>query len=98
MAQLTSGRDMKLIVKRKGHSEAYDAKKLYASVYAACLAVAEPSESAEMMAERVCSVVDIWLAKKHEVTSNDLRRIASGALHDINLEAAHLYHKQRIFH
>lgn len=86
---------MKLIVKRGGHSELFDEKKLYASIYSACLAVREPAGTAEVVAERVVSDVLSWVSRKHEVTSNDIRRVASEHLHGYNVEAAHLYHKQR---
>jgi transcriptional regulator NrdR family protein len=88
----------KLIVKRAGHIEEYDEKKLYASVFSACLAVREPVGTAEVLADRVVADVSVWLGKKHEVTSNDIRRKASEYLHAYNIEAAHLYHKQRTFH
>lgn len=89
---------MKLIVKRAGHIETYDEKKLYASVFAACLAVREPVGTAEVLSDRIISDVNTWIGKKHEVTSNDIRRIASEKLHSYNVEASHLYHKQRVIY
>lgn len=86
---------MQLVVKRAGHSEMFDEKKLYASIYSACIAVREPAGTAEVLAERVVSDVKAWVGRKHEVTSNDIRRIASQHLHGYNIEAAHLYHQQR---
>jgi transcriptional regulator NrdR family protein len=89
---------IKLIVKRAGHVEEFEEKKLYASIYSACLAVREPVGTAEVLAEKVVQDVVMWLGKKHEVTSNDLRRVASQQLHAYNIEASHLYHKQRVMH
>ena len=89
---------IKLIVKRAGHTEPYDEKKLYASIFSACLAVREPVGTAEVLAEKVVSDVNTWLGKKHEVSSNDIRRVASEKLHGYNVEASHLYHKQRTFY
>lgn len=86
---------MKLIVKRAGHSQNYDERKLYASVFSALIAVKEPIGTAEVVAEKIVAEVNNWLAKKHEVTSNDIRRVASEHLHALNVEASHLYHKQR---
>lgn len=88
----------KLIVKRGGHTEAFEERKLYASIYSACLAVREPTGTAEVLASKVVEDVRAWLGKKHEVTSNDIRRVASERLHAYNIEASHLYHKQRVFH
>lgn len=87
---------MKLIVKRAGHTELYDERKLYASVYAAALAVREPVGMAEMLAQTVVGEINTWLDRKHEVTSNDIRRKVSEFLHQHNKEASHLYYAQRM--
>lgn len=80
------------IVKRSpGHSEPYDERKLYASVYAACLSVRTPAGEAELTAERVCKDVAIWLNTKPEITSADLRRKASDHLHAYNPAATLIY-------
>ncbi len=86
---------MKHIVKRGGLVEAYDNRKLYASVYASALAVREPVGSAELIAQEVVSRVEDWLEKKHEVTSNDIRRVAAKYLRAINHDAGiqYLYHR-----
>ena len=57
---------MKHIVKRGGHSEPYDIKKLYASIYSVCLSVRTPEGEAELVAERVTKHVSKWLDKKRE--------------------------------
>lgn len=89
---------MKLIVKRAGHVEQYDERKLYASIFAVCIAVKEPLGTAELIAAEVQSQVEKWLEKKHEVTSNDIRRQASAALRSINSDAAYQYMHHRILH
>jgi len=62
------------IVKRALHyTEPYDERKLYASVYAACLSVRTPAGEAELTADRVCRTVEPWLEDKSEVTSGDIR-------------------------
>mgnify|MGYP000144331377 CR=1 FL=1 len=87
---------MQHIVKRGGHSEPYDVRKLYASVYAACLSVREHPGSAELIAEAVCKSVEKWLAQKHEVTSNDIRINAAKHLKTINPDAGHIYLNHRV--
>lgn len=87
---------MKHIVKRRQHTEPYDPKKLYASVYAACLSVREHPGSAELIAAHVAKDVGDWLEKKHEVTSNDIRRQAHESLQVINPDAAHIYLHHRV--
>jgi transcriptional regulator NrdR family protein len=87
---------MKHIVKRAGHTEAYDNKKLYGSVYAACLAMREPVGTAEVISEKVVRDVEAWLNKKSEVLSNDIRRITAKHLYSYNPDAAYAYMHHRI--
>ena len=87
---------MQHIVKRKGHTEPFDGKKLYASVYAAAQAVREPAGSAELIAERVLEDVTKWIDKKHEVTANDIRREAAKHLNTYNPDAAYIFLHHRV--
>jgi len=84
------------IVKRGGHTEPYDQRKLYASIYAACLSVREYPGTAELTAQEVVEGFEKWLANKHEVTSNDIRRIAAEHLKAINPDAGHMYLHHRV--
>lgn len=81
---------MKHIVKRKGHIEPFDKKKVYASVFAACRSVTEPTGSAELIADKVTSDIASWLEKKHEVTANDIRAQAAKHLAVYHPDAAHM--------
>ena len=87
---------MQHIVKRKGHKEPYDQKKVYAAVFAACQSVREPAGSAELVAEKVMKQVTDWIQKKHEVTANDIRRQASKHLNAYNEDAAHMLLHHRV--
>ena len=89
---------MNHIVKRKGHAEPYDNRKLYASIYAACLSVRATEGEAELVAERVVKDVETWLAKKHEVTSADIRRVASQNLKAYHSDAEYMYRNHRELH
>jgi len=86
------------IVKSAGRrpTESYKRDKLHASVLAACLSVRSPEGEAEMTTNKVCDVVEKWLAAKPEVTSSDLRRKASEALEIHHPEAAFLYKHHRL--
>ena len=86
------------IVKSEGRrpTESYDRSKLHASVLAACLSVRSPEGEAEMTAQKVCDLVEKWLAAKPEVTSGDLRRKASEMLEKHHPEAAFLYKHHRL--
>lgn len=87
---------MKHIVKRAGHTEPYDVRKLYASIYAACLSVREHPGSAELIAGAVTEDFEKWLSSKHEVTSNDIRQVAGNYLKVINPDAGHIYFHHRV--
>jgi transcriptional regulator NrdR family protein len=86
------------VVKRGGKrtSERFDRDKLHASVLAACLSVRSPQGMAETAAGSVCDVVVTWCSTKPEVTSDDLRRVASRHLGQIHPEAAYLYKHHRL--
>lgn len=87
---------MQHIVKRKGHTEPYDERKVYASVFAACISVREPAGSAELVADKVQKDVNAWIAKKHEVTANDIRRQAAKHLHAYNPDAGYMLLHHRV--
>lgn len=88
----------KHVVKRKGHTEPYDSRKLYASIYAACLSVRSTEGEAELVAAKVVSDLEIWLGKKHEVTAPDIRRIAGKHLGAYNDNAGYMYRNHREWH
>lgn len=87
---------MKHVVKRSGTAEAYDARKVYASVYASCLSVHEPSSVAELVAEKVTNDINLWLTPKTEVTVTDLRKVIGAHLTEINPHAGFVYLHHRI--
>lgn len=89
---------MKHVVKRGGHSEPYDIKKLYASIYSVCLSVRTPEGEAELVAERVVKHVGQWIEKKHEVTAHDIRVQATKHLKAYNPDASYLYGVHRELH
>ncbi len=86
------------VVKRGGAraTERFDREKLHASVLAACLSVRSPHGMAETAASSVCSVVLGWCETRPEITSDDLRRVASRHLELIHPEAAYLYKHHRL--
>lgn len=81
------------IVKRSGKrpSEPYDRTKLYRSIIAVCRSVRSTEGAAETAATYVCDAVTVWLEKRPEVTSEDVRRIAARHLAQHNSDAAYLY-------
>ena len=85
------------VIKRGSHdSEAFDPLKLHQSIVAACLSVRAFEGEAHVTAERVCRHVISWLMSKTEVTSADIRRVASDYLRVYHPEAAYLYEHHQL--
>lgn len=57
------------IVKRKGHPQAYDEKKVYGSVYSAILNCDYSEVVAEKGAEKIMKIVNSWI-KKNPITNS----------------------------
>jgi len=89
---------VKYIVKRAGHTESFDPKKLYDSIYAAARALHESETQAGITAQRVCDEVSKWIKNKYEVTSKDISLQAEEHLKVLHPEVADIYKTQRIFH
>ena len=77
------------------HPEPFDRQKLHQSIVAACLSSGAPAGHAESMARRVVDSVEEWLENRPEVTSNDLRRVASQNLKTFHPDASYLYEHHR---
>jgi transcriptional regulator NrdR family protein len=86
---------VKHIVKRRGHKEAFDEKKIYASCYAACLS----AHLNHLQAEKICATVtrDIakWIRKKKEVTSHQIFLETAKSIKKHHREAAFMYATHR---
>lgn len=83
------------IVKRHGHKESFDERKLYASVYAACLSAHVLHEEAESIANLVTREVIKWVVDKEDVTSEQVSKEAGKELEHLNKEAAFMYKTHR---
>lgn len=81
------------VVKREGKrpNEYFNPAKLHASIKAVCLSVRSPEGEAETAAKNVCDAVLVWCSIRPEVTSTDLRRVASHHLNKIHPDAAYMY-------
>ena len=73
------------------HTEPFAPEKLSRSIHAACLSVNLPDGLAEDTARHTCKAVELWLATKSEVTTDDIRRKAAQALAIVSPEASYLY-------
>lgn len=86
---------MSTVVKRKGHSEEYDIRKIYASVYAACLNVHCHHGEAELIADKVSAEVDRLVKNKKETLAHEIFLGVSKALVKYNPDAAFMYRTHR---
>lgn len=82
---------MKHVVKRKGHKEEFDERKIYASIYTACLSVRTPQGEAELVAEKVVDQVKQQIHDKPSVEGHEIRTIAHDYLTTLNPDAAYMY-------
>ena len=60
------------IVKRRGHTEEFDERKVYASCYAACLSSHVEHMEAEKISEKVTKEIKTWARKKKRVDSSEI--------------------------
>jgi transcriptional regulator NrdR family protein len=79
------------VVKRRGHTERFDRKKMYASVYAACLNAHFNEQQAENAAESITKDVLKAFTKQESVDSRELFEHVLKELKKLNKYAAYMY-------
>ena len=82
-----------IVIKNSGRrpSESFDGNKLHDSIMTACLSIHTPEGESNRIAKEIVTKTTEWLKKRPEVTSNDIRRVASGHLAVFHPEAAYMY-------
>ena len=83
------------IVKRRGHQQEFDEKKVYGSVYAACLSAHVKKEEAEKTADLVAKEVTKWVDEKEEVSSDAIFKKVGEELETLNKDASFMYKTHR---
>ena len=83
------------IVKRRGHQQEFDEKKVYGSVYAACLSAHVKKEEAEKIADLVAKEVTKWVDEKEEVSSDAIFKKVGEELETLNKDASFMYKTHR---
>jgi len=85
------------IVKRQGQrpTESFDKAKLHQSIVAASLSARTPPGQADNIAHAVTNYVLEWLEHRPEVTSHDLRLVATRHLRAHHPDAAYLYEQHK---
>jgi transcriptional regulator NrdR family protein len=82
-------------VKRKGHTEEFDERKVYASCYAACLSSHVPHTDAEKICEKVSKEIKTWAKRKRSVESDEIFSKTITAIKKHNKDAAFMYETHR---
>lgn len=83
------------IVKRKGHAEIYDERKVYGSCYFACRSAHLSGQEAEQICSKVAIAVTKWVKSSKTISSNDIFRAIIKELKKRNEDAAFLYETHR---
>ena len=83
------------IVKRKGHAEEFDERKVYASCYAACLSSHVEHNAAEKICEKVSKEIKTWATKRKYADSSEIFKRVIAAMKKHNKDAAFMYETHR---
>lgn len=83
------------LVKRKGHTEKFDQKKAYASVYWACRSSHLSEQEAELLAEKIMKSLSQWLEEKQNISSNQIFQFIGHELSKLNSDAGYMYKTRR---
>lgn len=83
------------IVKRKGHSEIYDGRKVYGSCYFSCRNAHLSEQESEEICKKVSASITKWIKTKKIVSSNDIFRMLIQELKKHDEDASFLYETHR---
>lgn len=81
----------RLVVKRRGHTEKFDERKIYASVYEACHVDGMKTEKAEKIASAVTNATKKWAEKMDIVSSHQLHMQVVKELRKHHIDVAFMY-------
>ena len=80
-----------IVVKRKGHTEKFDERKVYGSVYAACSSAHYGENLCEKNAEEITSKIRKFIRNKKSIESAQIRNKIAELLKRKNKELAFFY-------
>ena len=83
------------IVKRKGHKEPFDPRKIYAAVYASCRNAHLSEMLSENIADNVQKRLEEWVEEKQEVSSDEIFKQTITVLKELHPDAAFLFETHR---
>ena len=83
----------KCVIKRKGHEEVYDEKKVFTSIYAAALNCQYSDKKAKKMAEKVAKKISLWIKKSKKcIDSKEIREKVMELLEDDDVILMYKHH------
>ncbi len=82
---------MNRIVKRRGHNEEFDKRKIYASVFAACMTLRMTDEEGELLANTVTKEAVDSFKDIHELSSRDIHKKVAQSLGRLHPDAGYMY-------
>lgn len=83
------------VVKRRGHTEAYDARKVYGAVLMACLGSHIKEKQAEKIAMDVSDYITKLVEKSHSITAHEIFYEVTKRLKKHHADAAFMYETHR---
>ncbi len=83
------------IVKRQGHKEKYDSRKIYGSAFYACRSTHMGKKDCEKIAAKVQTEMNKWLTGKKLVTSDQIFKEVAKRLKKHHKDAAFMYETHR---
>jgi len=83
------------IVKRRGHIEIYDERKVYGSCYFACRNAHLSETESEWISNKVSVAVTRIVNKRKVISSDDIFRLLIDEIKKYNEDAAFLYETHR---
>ncbi|MBS3114203.1 hypothetical protein J4448_03805 [Candidatus Woesearchaeota archaeon] len=82
---------MPIVVKRRGHKEMFNEKKIYGSVYAACASAHYDEMRCEKIAEEITETIKRFVKNKKEIQSIEIRKKIENELKKKDEELAFFY-------
>lgn len=79
------------IVKRRGHEESFDERKVYASSFSACMSSHLGELKSEEIADKVTNEVKKWSKSKKQLTSDQIFKQIVKGLRKRDRDAAFMY-------
>lgn len=83
------------IIKRRGHNQAFDSRKVYGSVYFSCRNAHLTEIQSEKIADQVSKAIEQWVSKKKQISSQEIFEKIASILRSLDEDAAFLYATHR---